>query len=163
MMLWFRGLLFTLFVPCALALFVPLALANGAPFHHGIWQLGWFFIAIGGAIYFLCLIRFLLSGGTPALFFTDPLRSVLGQEPPKLVQSWLYSWSRNPMYTGVVLLIVGWAMVFRSPLIAIYGACVFLCFHLIVVYLEEPHLRRERGSDYDEYCRRVPRWILRTR
>jgi protein-S-isoprenylcysteine O-methyltransferase Ste14 len=162
-MLWLRGILFTIFVPCAVGVFVPLALADGLHLNAGVWITGWILVLAGTVIYFMCLIRFLLSGGTPALFFTHPLRTVLGEEPPRLVQSWLYGWSRNPMYMGVILLISGWAVVFASLRVAIYGICVFLCFHLIVVYLEEPHLRRQRGPAYVEYCRRVPRWIGRAR
>jgi len=43
--------------------------------------------------------------------------------------------------------------------IAEYGLLVRLGFHIVVVLLEEPHLRQEQGADYDEYCRGVPRWI----
>ena len=32
-------------------------------------------------------------------------------------------------------------------------------FRLVVVLLEEPHLARIRGPAYEEYRRRVPRWI----
>jgi protein-S-isoprenylcysteine O-methyltransferase Ste14 len=30
-----------------------------------------------------------------------------------------------------------------------------------VVLVEEPHLRRKQGPAYEDYCRRVPRWIGR--
>ena len=40
----------------------------------------------------------------------------------------------------------------------VWGAWLF--FHLTVVLLEEPHLRELHGASYDEYCRRVPRWLV---
>jgi protein-S-isoprenylcysteine O-methyltransferase Ste14 len=30
-----------------------------------------------------------------------------------------------------------------------------------VVFYEEPTLRRKFGAEYEEYCRRVPRWLPR--
>ena len=78
------------------------------------------------------------------------------------MQGRLYSMSRNPMYVGVVLAVVGQAIVFASRAIAVYGAFLWLLFHLVVVALEEPHLRARYGEPYEAYCRRVPRWLGRT-
>jgi protein-S-isoprenylcysteine O-methyltransferase Ste14 len=35
--------------------------------------------------------------------------------------------------------------------------------HLFVMFYEEPTLRRQFGESYDEYRRRVPRWIPKLR
>ena len=32
-------------------------------------------------------------------------------------------------------------------------------FHVAVVRVEEPELRRQFGSKYEGYCERVPRWL----
>ena len=84
---------------------------------------------------------------------------MIGAEPPQVVRGCLYRYSRNPMYVGVVLLIFGQALLFKSRDVAIYGAAAWLTFHLVVVFLEEPHLRSARGPSYAEYCARVPRWV----
>jgi protein-S-isoprenylcysteine O-methyltransferase Ste14 len=107
-----------------------------------------------------CGVRtFLASGGTPAIFFTRPVRFLIGEEPHRLVQAGLYRVTRNPMYVSVLLVISGQALRYMSWRIAVYGLFVWLGFHIVVVLLEEPHLRHERGAAYDEYCRRVPRWV----
>ena len=67
------------------------------------------------------------------------------------------------MYVSVLLVIFGQAIRYRSWPIAEYGLFVWLGFHIVVVRLEEPHLREERGQSYDDYCRQVPRWIVRLR
>jgi hypothetical protein len=38
---------------------------------------------------------------------------------------------------------------------------LFVYFHLAVVRVEEPALRRRFGASYSDYCRRVPRWLPR--
>jgi protein-S-isoprenylcysteine O-methyltransferase Ste14 len=158
-MLWIRGLVFTLLVPCVVGGYLPYIFRGGSGLTRGLWSVGWVFVALGAAIYGLCLFSFLVSGGTPAVFFTRPLRFVLGEEPPKLVRQGLYRLSRNPMYVGVLVAVFGQALVFRSLAVARYGVIVWLIFHLVVVVLEEPHLRNERGASYADYCRQVPRWL----
>ena len=103
--------------------------------------------------------RFSFPVERPAIFFTHRLRFMIGEEPLKLIRSGLYEFSRNPMYAGVILAVLGQALIFASPGVAVYGAILWLCFHLVIVCLEEPHLRRRYGLSYQEYCRHVPRWL----
>jgi protein-S-isoprenylcysteine O-methyltransferase Ste14 len=157
--LWTRGLVFTALVPLVIAAWVPAIVDPFRRMPGGAWHAGWPPVGCGAAIYTACLSRFLASGGTPAIFFTRPVRAVIGEEPDQLVQGWLYSVSRNPMYLAVVLSVVGQAIVYASRATAVYAVVLWLCFHFIVVVLEEPHLHDRYGSSFDDYCRRVPRWL----
>ena len=158
-MLWVRGAIFTLLVPFVIAGWAPAQFTRGMPPAGGLWQAGWILLAAGALLYLWCLLLFLASGGTPAIFFTRPLRFLLGTEPGGVVREGPYRFSRNPMYVGVVSAILGQAVVYRSAAVLAYGAAVALCFHLVVVLYEEPHLRAVRGAEYDSYRKRVRRWI----
>jgi protein-S-isoprenylcysteine O-methyltransferase Ste14 len=158
-MLWIRGLIFTVLVPAVVGYFLPSAVDSSAHTRSGVWEFGWIPMAAGAAIYTLCLLRFLAAGGTPAIFFTRPLRLLLGEEPQGLVSEGLYRFSRNPMYVGVLLFVFGRAILCASSAMAVYGCVVFAFFHLVVVFLEEPHLRATRGPSYEVYSREVPRWL----
>ena len=109
-------------------------------------------IAVGLTIGVWCTRDFISRGrGTP-----NPL------DPPKfLVAGGPYRLTRNPMYVSVGLILVGEAIVFRSSALAVYLCIVMIGFHLFVVLYEEPTLRALFGSTYEEYCKRVPRWIVR--
>jgi protein-S-isoprenylcysteine O-methyltransferase Ste14 len=61
-----------------------------------------------------------------------------------------------PIFLGIYLLYAEWR---RVDVIA--ALALPLVFHGMVVRLEEPALRKRLGSAYEEYCRRVPRWIPR--
>lgn len=154
-MLWVRGLIFTALVPVVVGFFIP----------HWIdprvrrWDAGWFLIVPGVLIYALCLIRFLAAGGTPAIFFTRHLRFLIGEEPHALVSTGLYRFSRNPMYVGVLLAVFGQAILLGSLRLTVYGLFLLVCFHAVVVLVEEPHLIKQSGESYEQYCREVPRWI----
>lgn len=107
-------------------------------------------LAIGSLIYFWCLWDFMIAGrGTP-----------LPIDPQKTLIAWgLYKYTRNPMYIGVVLLIIAWALLFLSWDIMVYGIFIAVMFHLIVVLYEEPHMRRKYGARYEHYCLEINRWI----
>ena len=51
------------------------------------------------------------------------------------------------------------AISFASFDVAVYAGVMVVVFNLVIRWLEEPHLRRERGPAYEDYCRRVPRWL----
>jgi protein-S-isoprenylcysteine O-methyltransferase Ste14 len=157
--LWIRGLIFTVLVPGVVGVVLPSIIYRGHGVRGGLWEAGWILVAAGATVYGLCLFRFLTSGGTPAIFFTRRFRTLVGEEPDKLVQDWLYRISRNPMYVGVLLVVFGQALLFASIRVACYGIALWLFFHLTVVFQEEPHLRKVHGPSYDEYSRRVPRWF----
>jgi protein-S-isoprenylcysteine O-methyltransferase Ste14 len=99
------------------------------------------------------------AGGAPAPFFARGLRGLVGEEPARLVRGGLYQVSRNPMYVGVLLVVFGQAALFASTRIALYGLAAWVFLHIIVVRVEEPHLRAKQGHSYEEYCRRAPRWL----
>ena len=80
-----------------------------------------------------------------------------------LVVTGLYRYVRNPMYIGVVSLIVGQALLFGSGATLLYGAVVATGFHLFVVLYEEPTMRRTYGDEYKAYCLQVRRWLPRLR
>ena len=88
-----------------------------------------------------CVWDFALFGrGTPA-----PIDA-----PKRLVTRGMYRLVRNPMYVGVLTIILGWAVLFKAAGLAVYAAVVGLCFHLFIVLYEEPHLRRVFGTQYDD-------------
>ena len=162
-MIWLRGMVFTVLIPGVFFWWIPQQLRHGNPPPGGWCRLGWILLAAGAMGYLQCLLSFLLAGGTPALFFTRPVRFLLGEEPRKVVMGGLYRYSRNPMYISFVSVIAAQALIYRSLFIAIYATLAMIFFHLVVVFLEEPHLARVRGSDYLAYRHRVPRWFGRPR
>ena len=75
--------------------------------------------------------------------------------------SGLYRYVRNPMYVGVVSMLLGEALFFRSNALLVYAAGFWITTHLFILLYEEPVLRRQFGESYVRYCRTVNRWIPR--
>ena len=105
---------------------------------------------IGTALYAWCVWDFATFGrGTPA-----PVDA-----PSRLVVRGLYRFNRNPMYVGVLAVILGWATFYGSPVLLGYACGVWSLFYLMIILHEEPTLRRKFGADYGSYTARVPRWL----
>jgi protein-S-isoprenylcysteine O-methyltransferase Ste14 len=158
-----KSIVFTILIPGTVAAYVPQWLARIYPQQI---ELGLFAYAgvvamlLGFGIYTLCVLRFLLDGGgTPAIWFTKPISFLIGEEPNKLVIRGLYRFSRNPMYLGVVCFVLGEAIWFQKSILFLYAVGLWFCFHLVVVFLEEPHLKKRMGQDYTQFVSKVPRWI----
>lgn len=80
-----------------------------------------------------------------------------------LVTSGVYAWTRNPMYLGLSILLLGWAIKLGA-LTPLVGALVFVpLIQHVQVRPEEHALRMQFGKDYDQYCYRVNRWLGRKR
>ena len=114
--------------------------------------IGALLIAAGVPVLLDAFARFAMQGlGTPA-----PVAP-----PEHLVVTGLYRYVRNPMYVAVLSLILGQGLLVGSVAVLEYGLAVWLGFIAFVLLYEEPTLRRTFGTEYDEFCTRVPRWIPR--
>jgi protein-S-isoprenylcysteine O-methyltransferase Ste14 len=151
MALLFKNLLFTLIVPGTVGVYVPLFLAQGRAAASGVMLvLALILLGIGASIYARCVWDFAAFGrGTPA-----PIDA-----PKRLVVRGLYRYTRNPMYVGLLTVLLGWAALFQSTGMLSYAIAVGAVFHLFIVLYEEAHLRHQFGAEYDNYCATVSRWL----
>jgi protein-S-isoprenylcysteine O-methyltransferase Ste14 len=148
----FKTLIFTILVPGAVTVLIPLMLLPHyirPPMRLGVFRFtGAILILLGTGTYLRCAWDFATYGrGTPA-----PIAP-----PEDLVIRGLYRFVRNPMYVGVLLVLAGEAILFESSIHFGYAAVVFLLFHLFVVIYEEPILQRKFGGSYANYRATVPR------
>ena len=112
--------------------------------------LGVIVLLVGAALVVETTTRFALHGrGTPAPW----------APPERFVERGSYRFVRSPMYLGVLLLIVGQALLLGREILLAWAAVAWLIFELSLVVWEEPGLRRRFGESYDDYRRRVRRWI----
>jgi protein-S-isoprenylcysteine O-methyltransferase Ste14 len=98
-------------------------------------------------------IRLFATAGQGTLAPWDPTR--------RLVVQGIYRHVRNPMITGVGCVLLGEALLFRSPPL-LYWFLAFALLNLIYIpWLEERGLERRFGEDYRLYRQNVPRWLPR--
>lgn len=78
--------------------------------------------------------------------------------PDKLVTSGVFAISRNPIYVGFGLLLLGQFLVFPSWIPLIYLLAAVWLFNRQVLR-EETFMREHYGREYAEYCSRVRRYL----
>jgi len=79
----------------------------------------------------------------------------LGDE---LVSSGPYRYSRNPQYVGTIPVLIGYAIICNSGL-ALVAAVLASGWFVLVPFAEEPWLRTQLGTPYEEYVAQVPRFL----
>ena len=149
-----KSLIFLIIAPGTVAGYIPLVLLRRGPqVETGL--LAYLAIPlwlIGGVILLWSFWNFLIQGrGTPAPI--DP--------PKELVVAGFYRYVRNPMYFGVLMILIGHFLWFGFWWLLAYTAFAFLITHLFVTSYEEPTLKKKFGAAYEDYLKKVPRWIPR--
>jgi protein-S-isoprenylcysteine O-methyltransferase Ste14 len=107
-------------------------------------------MVLGGLLGLTCAGTFIVRGkGTPAPF----------DAPREFVAIGPYRYLRNPMYVGGLILLAGFGLYEHSFSILLMALVLLFVVHLMVVFYEEPTLRKSFGASYDEYCRTTARWM----
>ncbi|MBN2909566.1 isoprenylcysteine carboxylmethyltransferase family protein [Polycladomyces sp. WAk] len=110
----------------------------------------------------------LLSGGLYLVATTIKLFAQMGKgtllpsnPPQKLVVAGPYRYVRNPMISGVILILLGEAVIFGSVYLLAWFFLFWTLLHFVILFYEEPGLVKRFGGDYEIYRENVPRWIPR--
>ncbi len=80
-----------------------------------------------------------------------------------LVTGGFFAHSRNPLYLGNILVLLGLFIVHNNPWVYALGVPFFVIGYFAIVAAEEAYLRAKFGAPYDAYARDVPRWFPRLR
>ena len=146
---FFFGLFTMLFVVAALLVDKFLNLPNLLPgplnislslpvILFGLFLMGW------------SAFHFLKVKGTPVPF----------NPPPRLVTDGPFAFVRNPMITGVFILLFGLGILLRSVSLVFLFTPLFILFNVWELKaIEEPELVKRLGSEYVEYRKRTPMFI----
>jgi protein-S-isoprenylcysteine O-methyltransferase Ste14 len=160
-----RHLLAILLLPGVVTIVVPLWVVSGT----GALRVGWglpapasLFPSILGCL--LAGFGLLLMYRTIALFVGFGEGTLAPWDPTtRLVVRGVYRRVRNPMLSGVFLVLLGEATLLGSPPIFVWFLVVFALNAVYIPLIEEPGLSQRFGEEYLVYKRNVPRWIPRLR
>ncbi len=85
---------------------------------------------------------------------TDP-----GHPTVKIVTTGVFSVSRNPMYLGCVILILGLACCLNNIYITMALIVSIVLCEIILIRPEERYLENKFSEEYDQYSCSVCRWL----
>jgi protein-S-isoprenylcysteine O-methyltransferase Ste14 len=124
----------------------------------GLWTLD------GDSIHWLGVVLF-AAGGTlrlwPVFVLGRRFSGLVAIQPGHtLVTTGIYGAIRNPSYLGLLVMLLGWALAFRSSL-GVLLTLLMIAPLSARMSAEERLLRAEFGAEYDRYCARTARLIPR--
>jgi protein-S-isoprenylcysteine O-methyltransferase Ste14 len=80
-------------------------------------------------------------------------------ESSVLVTSGPFRFSRNPMYLGMLIWLMGLAVLLGSLVVFVFPFLFFLLANLFIIPLEEKSMEQTLGKQFIEYKQRVRRWL----
>jgi protein-S-isoprenylcysteine O-methyltransferase Ste14 len=105
------------------------------------------FLAGGSILWLWCVVKFFKTKGTP----------VPVNPPPKLITDGPYAYSRNPMMTGLFMVMAGIGIFFGSVTLTFFITPLFVLISILEFkYIEEPELEKRFGKVYTEYKEKTP-------
>jgi protein-S-isoprenylcysteine O-methyltransferase Ste14 len=96
-------------------------------------------------------VQFVKAGGTPM-----PIAPT-----QRLVVTGFNRYVRNPMYLGLIVVMLGQALLFGSLALVLWAAAFWIITASFVRWYEEPTLVDEYDGEYEEYRRHVHAWLPR--
>jgi protein-S-isoprenylcysteine O-methyltransferase Ste14 len=108
-------------------------------------------VAAGAAI--IVAARVMLARAGTTWHPTEPERTTA------LVTGGVFRFSRNPMYLGMLFVLVGWAAVLASPFALLLAVVFPMYLWRFQIRPEERTLSALLGEEYRDYARRVRRWL----
>jgi len=100
-----------------------------------------------------------LAGISIGLFWRRHTSMIPVRPANTLVTTGPYRVTRNPMYVALALLTVAFALFLNTWWPVLLLVPTMLAVQRFVIVPEENYLRRRFGAEYDEYTRRVRRWL----
>lgn len=80
-------------------------------------------------------------------------------EPSRFVIERPYTFTRNPMYLGITIVLFGFAIFFASIVMMLAPIGFFIVLDQMVIPGEEAAMERTFGQQYVDYKARVRRWL----
>lgn len=111
----------------------------------------WVLILAGILLGVLALAQFAMHKTT-----IDPMHV---EKTDTLVTKGVYRVSRNPMYLGLLLILLAWGIYLGNAFNAITAAGFVSYMNAYQIRPEEEILRQKFGEHYNRYCQAVRRWF----
>lgn len=141
----YRNMLFPVFY---LFLFLPIEPLLFAQYETALW-LGFAVAFIGQAVRVTTIgLKYIIRGGRHRRVYAEDL-----------VTDGLFAHTRNPLYVGNVLILIGLGIMSNTLWFNIILSPLFLIFYQAIIRAEENFLRNKFGKAFDQYCADTNRWL----
>lgn len=144
--------------PMGLALLFALAMWGSALlFPSLVLSLPWHDVL--ATIFIVIGLLFILAAGVVFRSVKTTVNPTKPDATSSLVASGVYRLSRNPMYLGALLVLLGWAVFLAHPLPILFIPTFVIYMNRFQIVPEEHVLSSKFGVEFDQYKQAVRRWL----
>lgn len=104
-------------------------------------------------------ILFILAAGSTFRMVKTTVNPTKPDATSSLVVTGVYRLSRNPMYVGALIVLVGWAVFLSHPLPVLFLPTFVAYMNRFQIAPEERALSGKFGAEYETYKKAVRRWL----
>lgn len=116
-------------------------------------------LIIGGIVLIIIGLSLIVSARREFAQYGQPTDP--GHPTSRVVKTGIFAVSRNPLYLGGAVFLLGMALVINNPWsLAALIVSIILCQYVLIIP-EERYLSAKFGRDYQEYLAHIPRWLGR--
>ena len=110
-------------------------------------------------VFFIAGIALAIAGIKEFSRFKTTIHPTHPEHTSSLVTTGIYQLTRNPMYLGLLVVLLGWAD-FLDSFLAFSGPLFFFLYiSAFQIKPEEVVMKSKFGSEFSEYCSQVRRWL----
>lgn len=143
----FRGYIFPIIVLGVLLFSTPRYAFGRADLHYVLVALGMLVALLGLGVRALTIgYEYIVRGGRNRQVYAD-----------QLVQGGIYAHTRNPMYLGNGLIILGAALIVNAPEFYFVGLPLTMLYYAAIIAAEEAYLREKFGPEFAAFCTNINR------
>lgn len=117
------------------------------------------YTAEAGTVFIVLGIAIIAAGMTQFARAKTTVNPIDLTDSTALVTGGIYRYTRNPMYLGLAFILLGWGLHLDSPVNILLLAAFVLVMTELQIKPEEAALRGLFGEEYEQYRRRVRRWL----
>jgi len=93
------------------------------------------------------------------IFFQNELKVLSVKPQSKFIRKGPYKISRNPLYIGIICIVLGIAFIIGSPSSVVASILLIIFWNFYTRLVDEKRMLQSFGEDYRQYEKEVPRWF----
>ena len=111
-----------------------------------------------GVIIVICGLSVLISAARVFKQLETTINPMQPSQASKLAIIGPFKYTRNPMYLGMSIMLIGFGLIFGAKL-TVCLVVMFVLYITVFQIIPEERAMEEKFSDWKDYCSKVRRWL----
>jgi len=111
-----------------------------------------------GVMIIICGLSVLISAARVFKQLETTINPMQPSQASKLAIIGPFKYTRNPMYLGMSIMLIGFGLIFGAKLTVCF-VVMFVLYITVFQIIPEERAMQEKFTDWNDYCAKVRRWL----